>query len=41
VSINWALGMQAGHDLNYDGVVNVVDIQIVIAAVLGPGCGAS
>ena len=41
MSINWALGMQAGHDLNYDGVVNVVDIQIVIAAVLGPGCGAS
>ena len=41
MSINWALGMQAGHDLNHDGVVNVVDIQVMIAAVLGPGCGAS
>ena len=39
--INPALGVSASLsalDLNQDGVVNVVDVQTVINAVLGPGC---
>lgn len=37
--INEALGAPpATHDLNNDGVVNVVDIQIVIEALFGLGC---
>jgi hypothetical protein len=28
------------NDLNGDGVVNVLDVQIVINAVLGQGCAA-
>jgi hypothetical protein len=40
--INQALGKQSpANDLNKDGVVNVVDIQIEIDAVLGTGCAAS
>lgn len=39
--INEALGViAAGNDLNQDGVVNVVDLQIVINAALGFGCAA-
>jgi hypothetical protein len=39
--VNEALGkISAGNDLNGDGKVNVADIQIVIAAVLGLGCSA-
>jgi hypothetical protein len=37
--INQALGTSPpANDLNGDHVVNVVDIQIVINAVLGRGC---
>ena len=37
--INQALGaLPAANDLNGDGAVNVVDVQIVINAVLGLGC---
>jgi hypothetical protein len=37
--INEALGLVAAlNDLNGDGVVNVVDVEMVIAAVLGLGC---
>ncbi len=40
--INEALGtIQAANDLNNDGVLNVVDIQIAIDAVLGLGCSAT
>jgi len=40
--INQALGViAAGSDLNGDGVVNVVDIQIAANAILGLGCTAS
>jgi hypothetical protein len=40
--INEALGTQSPtNDLNKDGVVNVVDIQIEILATLGMGCAAS
>jgi hypothetical protein len=40
--INEALGQMAPlNDLNGDGVVNVVDVQIVIDAVLNLGCSAS
>jgi alpha-tubulin suppressor-like RCC1 family protein len=35
--INEALGVAAANDLNGDGVVNAVDVQIVINAVLGLG----
>jgi hypothetical protein len=28
------------NDLNHDGVVNVLDVQIVINAALGLGCAA-
>ena len=37
--INQALGETAPNDLNGDGKVNVVDVQTVIDAVLGLGCG--
>ena len=41
-AINEALGVApAVNDLNGDGIVNVVDLQIVINAVLGLGCSAS
>jgi hypothetical protein len=40
--INEALGaVLAADDQNQDGVVNVVDVQIVINAVLNPGCSAA
>ena len=40
--INEALGVTApANDLNADGTVNVVDLQIVTAAVLGQSCSAS
>jgi hypothetical protein len=40
--INEALGvMSATHDLNGDGMVNVVDIQIVINAALSLGCAVN
>ncbi len=40
--INEALGgLPAVHDLNSDGVVNVVDIQLDINGTLGLGCSAS
>jgi hypothetical protein len=40
--INEALGVApAAHDLNGDGIVNVVDLQIVVNAVMGLGCSAS
>ena len=40
--INEALGRQsATNDLNKDGVVNVVDVEIEIFAILGMGCTAS
>ena len=40
--INEALGVTlAANDLNGDGQVNVVDVQIVINAALGLGCTAS
>jgi hypothetical protein len=40
--INEALGTQSpANDLNKDGVVNVVDIEIEIGAILGLGCGAT
>jgi hypothetical protein len=40
--INQALGTQSPtNDLNKDGVVNVVDIEIEIDAILGIGCAAS
>lgn len=40
--INEALGnAKAVHDLNHDGVVNVVDIEISGNAVLGLGCSGS
>jgi len=39
IIVNEALGLAAGsNDLNGDGVLNVVDIQIAIDAVLGFGC---
>jgi hypothetical protein len=39
--INEASGvMPAGNDLNGDGAVNVVDVQIAIDAALGLGCTA-
>lgn len=38
-AINEALGVnQAVDDLNQDGTVNLVDVQIVVNAVLGKGC---
>jgi thermitase len=40
--IDEALGLaQAANDLNGDGVVNVLDVQIVIDAVMNLGCSAS
>ncbi len=40
--INQASGiMSAGSDLNGDSVVNVVDVQIAVNAILGLGCTAS
>jgi hypothetical protein len=40
--INEALGVSApANDLNGDGTVNVVDLQIVTNAVLGQSCSAS
>jgi hypothetical protein len=40
--INQALGTQSpANDLNKDGVVNVVDIEIEIDAILGMGCAAT
>jgi hypothetical protein len=40
--LNQALGgSQAASDLSGDGVVNLVDVQIVINAVLSLGCSAS
>ena len=37
--INQALGIAAAaNDLNHDGIVNVVDVQIVINAALSLGC---
>ena len=37
--VNQALGTVAGvDDLNHDGVVNVVDVQKLVNAVLGFGC---
>jgi hypothetical protein len=40
--ISEALGaVQAANDLNADGKVNVVDIEIVIDAALNRGCSAS
>jgi hypothetical protein len=37
--INEALGLAAAlNDLNSDGVVNAVDVQIVIDVALGVGC---
>jgi hypothetical protein len=40
--INEALGTQSpANDLNKDGVVNVVDIEIEVDAILGLGCAAS
>jgi hypothetical protein len=39
--VNEALGvLPANNDLNLDGVVNVVDIQIVLNAALNLGCSA-
>jgi hypothetical protein len=39
--INQALGAaKALNDLNHDGAVNVIDVQIVIDAVVGLGCTA-
>jgi len=36
---NQALGdTPAVHDLNQDGIVNVVDIQIVLSGAIGLGC---
>ena len=36
-----ALGANAAvHDLNLDGVVNIVDVQVVIDAALGRTCSA-
>jgi hypothetical protein len=31
---------RAANDLNGDGEVNSVDVQIVLNAALGPGCAA-
>jgi hypothetical protein len=40
--INQALGTASlTNDLNNDGVVNVLDIEIEIDAILGMGCAAS
>jgi hypothetical protein len=40
--INEALGVSpATNDLNGDGKVNVVDLQLVVTAVLGMGCSAT
>ena len=40
--INQALGTASlTNDLNNDGVVNVLDIEIEIDAILGMGCEAS
>jgi hypothetical protein len=40
--INEALGVTSpADDLNNDNAVNVVDVQIVVNAVLGLGCGVS
>ena len=40
--INEALGTASpANDLNHDGVVNVVDVEISTNAVLGLGCSAS
>jgi hypothetical protein len=40
--INEALGVTTpANDLNGDGTVNVVDLQIVTNAVLGQSCSAS
>ena len=37
--INEALGVtKAADDLNHDGIVNLVDAQIVAGAALGQGC---
>ena len=39
MTINQLLGLaQAANDLNGDGVVNIVDVQVVINAALGLGC---
>jgi hypothetical protein len=39
--IDEALGLiPAVHDLNQDGVVNLLDVQVVINAALGLGCAA-
>jgi hypothetical protein len=40
--INEALGLMAPlNDLNGDGKVNVLDVQIVLNAAMGMGCSAS
>ena len=40
--VNQALGVTLpANDLNSDGAVNLVDVQIVLNAVLGLGCSAS
>jgi len=40
--INQALGVTAPvNDLNADGLVNVVDLQIVTNAAMGQSCSAS
>ena len=40
--INAILGeVSVAGDLNQDGVINVVDAQIVIDAALGMGCGGT
>jgi len=40
--INEATGaMRASHDMNQDGVVNVIEVQLVINWILGMGCSGS
>jgi len=40
--VNEVLGVSsAGNDLNGDGLVNVVDLQIVLNAAMNQGCSAS